>query len=216
MKISLASNTPAQCPMRLPGKAAADTAQSGPVPAADGYVPGATAEQHMARVRCQKAIGKTASVIGAVGLGALGAAAGTLVACPILGGVVGGLLGARLGYKFGYAQAAKLHDSSADKPLTSWKDPAPTTPEQAAQFQSQITDLQHKLLDSGKITKLERGFHMKQNWGGKAHLDFDADMNPELRAGLLSDVAGKSVNAAVCSEKSETRMMATLPSGSTV
>ena len=166
-------------------------------PDPDHYEPGATGARHQAQVRCQRSIGALSGGVAAVGLGALGASLGSAVGHTALGAAVGGAVGAVLGYRGGYAVGGKLHQSSQAEPLRQWQDPEPTSPEKAQEFREAVTDLQHKLLDAGKVSQIERGFHQKQNWGGKAHMEFSSDLPEFLRAGSLAQVAGQSVDTAV-------------------
>ncbi|MBS2036863.1 hypothetical protein JST97_17865 [bacterium] len=157
----------------------------------DEYQPGP-------RERCKSAIGKLGAGIGLTGIGGLGYAMGAAIGHPLAGSLVGGALGTVIGTLVGHKLADKLHPAGK-QPLKSsqWTDPTPSTSESVAAMKAGISELQNTLLASGQISKLDRGFHQKQNWGGKAHIEFNADLAPELRSGLLANLAGQSVTSAV-------------------
>ena len=82
-------------------------------------------------------------------------------------------------------------------PASDWHDPAPTSPEKRQAFVDQVSGLQSRLLEAGKVTEISRGFHQKQNWGGKATISFDANMPEGLRKEAFANVAGHNFTAAV-------------------
>jgi hypothetical protein len=88
-------------------------------------------------------------------------------------------------------------EDDAPKLVTGWKDPAPTSAAERQQFLDQVSDLQKKLVATGKVPEISRGFHQKQNWGGKATVTFDPNMPAALRKEAFAQVAGKSFTAAV-------------------
>jgi hypothetical protein len=151
-----------------------------------------------AMARCKKAIGRLTGGIGLVGLGVTGAFAGASFGSVVLGAAVGGALGLTLGVIGGRWLAGKLHGKDpALQPLTNWQEPARTSPQEAARMRAGIRDLQTKIHAAGKVDDISRGFHMKQDWGGKVHVEFRPDMPEELRKEILQNVAGTTVDTAL-------------------
>ncbi|MHB2021325.1 MAG: catalase family protein, partial [Candidatus Xenobia bacterium] len=84
-----------------------------------------------------------------------------------------------------------------DPLLTTWQNPAPTSPEDREKMLEGITNLQNQLHAAGKVSSLDRGFHQKQNWGGKARVVFNDDLPKFLRWDALKNVAGHEFVSAV-------------------
>lgn len=189
MIISGNHNTP--LPRQAPTPPQAEAGAPAP---ADSFFPGTP--EPSAAVKCRQAISRLGAGVGAGALGATGLALGLSAGCPLLGAAAGVALGALAGKNLGARFAERIHPQSTI-PLTEWQDPAATTPEKAAELKAGITDLQNVLHNAGKTVGLDRGFHQKQTWGGKGHMQFDPDMPEALRAGLLQNVAGESVPTAI-------------------
>lgn len=149
-----------------------------------------------AKERCQAAVSKLGAGLGAVGAG-LGVHA---LGLGVAGSLATGVVGALAGYVAGRHLGAKIHgQEGGSEPLSGaqWVDPAPSSPANTAAFRSKIGEVQNTLLSGGKLDHIDRGFHQKQLWGGKAHVEFDPNLPAELRGGSLSQAAGQDVTAAV-------------------
>lgn len=98
------------------------------------------------------------------------------------------------------ASIASIEETGAAGPISasaSWHDPAPTSAEQREAFVEQVRHLQNHLVEAGKVSEISRGFHQKQNWGGKATISFDAKMPEGLRKEAFANVAGHQFIGAV-------------------